>query len=70
MDILKKLEAEVVSAEMERNAVKERTAKTFKEFDENKRELERLFRLKEKKDDKLFMARVSLLNHIKKEQNK
>ena len=68
MDRLRELELEVRAAEMERNDVKEMTTIAFKEFDENKRELERLFRLKEKKDDKLFVARVSLLNYIKEEK--
>lgn len=63
MDRLRELELEVRAAEMERNAVKEMTVIAFKEFDENKRELERLFRLKEDKDGKLFVARKALLNY-------
>ena len=70
MDRLRELELEVKAAEMERNTVKEVTATTFREFNENKRELERLFKLKEDKDDKLFVARKALLNYNLEEQNK
>lgn len=67
MDRLRELELEVVSAEMNRDAVDERYELIDKEYNRVKREYEYLHDLKKEKEDKLFEARKTLF-YYKEEQ--